>query len=259
MASSDYTNSMKMKNMYIRQPCNLINFDCNDISRRVVYNIENNRYNTISKTIKKYYITPIKNGSVIFTIEAHLKNFLVNQAVSVYSDVNYFEGDIVNYDQISGEIIINNIDNLTGNFNDNLFYSVCLLGFNPDVIKLNKRMKDLYQYLFQVDIDIFPDYNPNIELYILYRLQIARLYKYLFNINLEEDPDYSIEYSYLENKINYLYFYFFDLDIKNNQDFNPNNNGIKLNTLKNSINQLYVYLFNINLNNDPKFNINTNS
>ena len=258
MASGDYTNSMKMKNAYTR-PCNLINFDCNEISRRVVYNIENNRYNTISKTIKKYYITPVKNGSITFTIEAYLKNFLVNQVVSVYSDTNYFEGNIISYDQVSGEITINNINCLNGIFNSNLFYSVCLLGFNPELIKLTKKMKDLYRYFFQVDIDAFPEYDPNIELFYLYRLQITRLYKYLFDINIENEPEYSIEFNYLESKINNIYFQLFDLDIKKNEDFNPNNNEIKLNSLKQSIYQLVIYLFDINLYNDPNFNINSYS
>ena len=258
MASGDYTNSIKMKNAYTR-PCNLINFDCNEISRRVVYNIENNRYNTISKTIKKYYITPVKNGSITFTIEAYLKNFLVNQVVSVYSDVNYFEGNIVSYDQISGEITINNIDCLNGNFNANLFYSVCLLGFNPELIKLTKKMKDLYQYLFQVNIDVFPDFNPNIQVLNTQKIQITNLYKYLFDTNLENEPDYSIDPNYLENKINNLYFQFFDLDINNNEDFNPNNNGVKINSLKQAINQLVLYLFDINLDIDPNLNINSDS
>lgn len=258
MASGDYTNSMKMKNAYTR-PCNLINFDCNEISRRVVYNIENNRYNTISKTIKKYYITPVKNGSITFTIEAYLKNFLVNQVVSVYSDTNYFEGNIISYDQISGEITINNINCLNGNFNDNLFYSVCLLGFNPELIKLNKRMKELYQYLFQINIDVFPDFNPNIQVLNTQKIQITNLYKYLFDTNLENEPDYSIDTNYLENKINGLYFQFFDLDINNNEDFNPNNNGVKINSLKQAINQLVLYLFDINLDNDPTFNFNSDS
>jgi hypothetical protein len=254
MASGDYTNSIKMKNAYTR-PCILNNFNVNELSTRVVYNIEKYRYNTISKTFKKYLLTPIKNGSVTFTIEAYLKNFLVNQVVSVFSDNNYFEGNIVIYDQISGEITINNIDCLNGNFNDNLFYSVCLLGFNPELIKLTKKMKDLYQYLFQVDIDAIPEYDPNIESMYLYRLQTTRLYKLLFDINIENDPEYSIESNYLENKVNNLYFQLFDLDIKRNEDFNPNNNGIKLNSLKNSINQLFIYLFDINLDNDPTFNI----
>jgi hypothetical protein len=258
MASGDYTNSIKMKNAYTR-PCNSTNFNVNEISTRVVYSIEKFRYNTIAKTFKKYLLTPIKNGTVTFTIEAYLRNFLVNQSVSVYSDANYFEGNILNYDQISGEITINNIDSLNGNFNENLFYSVCLLGFNPEVMKLTKRMKDLYQYLFQVDIDVFPDFNPNIQVLITQRIQITNLYKYLFDTNLENDPDYSIEPDYLENKINSIYYQFFDLDITKNEDFNPNNNGIKINSLKQAINQLFLYLFDINLDNNPTFNINSNS
>lgn len=258
MASGDYTNSIKMKNAYTK-PCSLSNFNVNELSTRVVYSIEKYRYNTISKTFKTYLLTPIKNGSVTFTIEAYLRNFLVNQSVSVYSDANYFEGNIVSYDQISGEITINNIDCLTGNFNVNLFYSVCLLGFNPEVIKLNKRMKDLYQYLFQVDIDVFPDFNPNIQVLNTQKTQITTLYNYLFDTNLENEPEYGIDPSYLENKINNLYFQFFDLDISKNEDFNPNNNGVKINSLKQAINQLVLYLFDINLDNDPTFNINSDS
>jgi hypothetical protein len=258
MASGDYTNSIKMKNAYTR-PCNWNNFNVNELSTRVVYSIEKNRYNTISKTFKKYLLTPIKNGSVTFTIEAYLKNFLVNQVVSVFSDNNYFEGNIVSYDEISGEITINNINSLNGNFNDNLFYSVCLLGFNPELIKLNKKMKELFQYFFQVDIDLLPEFDPNTQVLITQRKQITDIFKYLFDTNLENDPEYSIDPNYLENKINNLYFQFFDLDITKNVDFNPNNNGIKINSLKQAINQLFLYLFDINLENNPSFNINTNS
>ena len=83
------------------------------------------------------------------------------------------------------------------------------------------------------------------------------MYYYFFNIDLSSDPEYEIvTYEYLTDKMNYIFFYFFELDITQNLDFNPNGNGLKLFSIKTKIEQMYLYLFNVNLSNDPYFNPN---
>jgi len=220
--------------------------------------IATNRYHT--KTIKAYRITPIKHGFVTFTVDVHLHNFVVNSSISCYSDSNmnnFFEGNINEYNSITGEITISDITSINGTFVDSAIYNLSLLTLTPDVIQLKNRMSDLYQYFFQVDLEAYPNYNPVTEQLIMFGMQISQLYLYFFNIDLSNDPEYEIvTYEHLTEKINYLYYYFFDLDINHNIDFNPNGNGLKLFSIKTRIEQIYLYLFNINLSTNPYFNPN---
>lgn len=207
------------------------------------------RYHT--KTIKKYLVTPIKGGAITFTVDLHLHNFAPDQSVSVYSDTNannFFEGNINSYDPATGEITLNLIDSINGEYTTSAVYNVCLLTLNPDLIQLKNRMNDLYQYFFQVDLEEYPNYNPVTEQKLLFSRQICNLYIYFFNLDLTEDPSYQIaNYDYLDSKINFIYQYFFNLDITQNLDFNQNGNHIRLFSIKSRINQLYLYLFDINL------------
>ena len=45
--------------------------------------------------------------------------------------------------------------------------------------------------------------------------------------------------------MNYLYLYFFDIDImlSSNSGWNPNYSSVQLNTLTNKISQMYIYFF----------------
>jgi hypothetical protein len=207
------------------------------------------RYHT--KTIRKYLVTPIKGGAITFTVDLHLHNFAPEQSVSVYSDTNannFFEGNINSYDPSTGEITLDLIDSINGDYSTSSVYNVCLLTLNPDLIQLKNRMNDLYQYLFQVNLEEYPNYNPVIEQKMLFSRQICNLYIYFFNLDLTGDPNYQInDYEYLDSKINFIYQYFFNLDITQNLDFNQNGNQIKLFSIKSRINQLYLYLFNIDL------------
>jgi hypothetical protein len=220
--------------------------------------VATNRYHT--KTIKPYRITPIKHGFITFTVDLHLHNFAIDSSISCYSDSNinnFFEGLINEYIPTTGEITISYIDSINGTFDTSSIYNVCLLTLNPDVIQLKQRMSHLYQYLFQVDLEVYPNYNPVTEQLILFGRQVCKLYLYFFNIDLTIDNEYEIQdYEYLNEKINYLYYYFFDLDITRNIDFNPNGNNIKLYSIKNRIEQLYLYLYNVNLPNNPYFDPN---
>lgn len=220
--------------------------------------VATNRYHT--KTIKSYRITPIKHGFITFTVDAHLHNFGVDGSISCYSESNmnnFFEGIINEYNALTGEMTISNISSINGVFAESAIYNVCLLTLNPDVIQLKQRMSHLYQYFFQVDLEVYPNYNPVTEQLILFGSQIGHIYKYFFNIELTNDPEYEIlDYEYLNEKMNYFYYFFFDLDITKNIDFNPNGNHIKLFSVKNRINQLYLYLFKIDLLDNPYFDPN---
>jgi hypothetical protein len=217
-----------------------------------------NRYHT--KTIKSYLITPIRDGAITFTVDIHLHNFAQNQSVSIYSDSNpnnFFEGIINRYDPATGEITINMIESINGNFNSSAIYNVCLLTLNPDLIQLKNRMNELYQFLFQVNLEEYPNYNPVVEQMIIFSQQINNLYYYFFTIDLTLDSNYQInDDNFLNEKLNNLYKYFFNLDVTINADFNPNGGQIKLFSIKNRINQLYLYLFNINLNEGTDFDPN---
>jgi len=220
--------------------------------------VATNRYHT--KTIRAYLITPIKNGVVTFTVDSHLHNFELNSNVSCYSDSNinnFFDGTINHYNRMTGEMTISQLDSINGTFLESTVYNLSLLTLNPDLIQLKNRMSYLYQYFFQVDLEVYPNYNPVTEQLILFGAQISNLYYYFFNIDLSSDPEYEIvTYEYLTDKMNYIFFYFFELDITQNVDFNPNGNGLKLFSIKTKIEQIYLYLFNINLSNDPYFNPN---
>jgi hypothetical protein len=78
------------------------------------YNITNSAVN--AKTVRKYLITPVENGTITFSIKDNLTNFVSKQKVSVYgnscidtSNNNFFEGVIYNYDKdnnIEDQIVI---------------------------------------------------------------------------------------------------------------------------------------------------------
>ena len=77
-----------------------------------------------------------------------------------------------------------------------------------------------------------------------YNIDVIELYYYLFNQDIRLDSDYVLSESYLNMKMNFLYVYFFDVDITAsiNSAWNPNN-SVQLNTLSNKISQMYIYLF----------------
>jgi hypothetical protein len=88
--------------------------------------------------------------------------------------------------------------------------------------------------------------------------KIYNLFLYLFDQDVRTLAGYQVTELYLENKVDDLYEYFFDVKLDRNLDFNPNGlEGIRLNNLKIKIYQMYIYLFSINLEQSPWFNPNT--
>lgn len=216
-----------------------------------------NKDKYITFSTKKYIITPINDGSVTFTIDNNLTHNTGYKVVctNTVAEYNYFEGEIFDYNKTTGEITIFKIQNVNGDFKNPATYNITLSSGNQELIKTKNRVNDLYEYLFKVDLTN-PINNKYDLLLIQYYNQIRRLYKYFFNIDIavinyeDYEDDNEITEQYLTKKINYLYFVFFnikdlDLCLKRFKDFNPNNNGVLLNTIKHKISQLYVYFFNI--------------
>jgi hypothetical protein len=142
---------------------------CENNENNVIYN-----YETSSRTIKKYLLSPNEGGSITFTIKKNLVNFINKQVVSVYYNItnedginNYFEGYIYKYDNDSGEISINNIFNISGDFGNSQYYNITLLGFNPNLEKLNNRTDNLYNLLFPKNLFNNEYYDPNLESQII--------------------------------------------------------------------------------------------
>lgn len=219
----------------------------------------NERY--ITKTVKAYRVSPFKNGSIGFLVDKNLP-FAPGQSIScsiLANESNFFNGIVFDYDKATGFLSIGAIDNVTGNFSNTVVYNINLILFDPEVVKLKQRMEYLYKYLFQVNLATTPNYNPAAEQLILFDTKIYNLYRYLFNQDIRIAATYVFSEEYMTSKISQLYLYFFDVRIDRNLDFNPNGNGVYLDTLKNKIYQLYLYLFSISLEQLPSFNPNPRS
>lgn len=203
----------------------------------------------ITKTIKEYHLIPIRNLGIGVLVEPNLL-LKVGDHVSCYVDtdrLNYFRGVINGYDNISGYLSVYKIYDINGIFDDRSIFSVHLIMCEPDIFKLKERIDMLYQYLFNIDLDTNPEYNPVISLVGRKENYIYNLFMYLFNINIRQDSVYELKDEYLLLKINEIYLYFFNVSINVNPVFNPNSNSVVPVNLQDYIVQMYLYLFNINI------------
>ena len=209
-----------------------------------------------SSTRYQYLISPAVNGSVTFTIDPNL-NFTKDMRISVTSDLssnNYFEGNVYTYNPCNGEITIYKIATVNGTFNKPSRYTISFGTSVQEFDKLKLRTAELELKVFgSTNLDpsgnVIPDPSGNLTSTELTKADtdIKNLYKYFFNENIEDEEDYVKTEGYLTLKINTLYNYFFDVNILTNTAFNPNNNGVELNTLPKKIGQLNYYFFgNIN-------------
>jgi hypothetical protein len=292
MSSSDYISLRRLKNMH-QLSCNAIP-DCHNkpngeliihshgmhentnycvvpakcvtnngqvVSRDLVYcpgeYHTNQKY--ITKTIKAYRVVPTKNGTVGFLVDKHLP-FAPGQSIScsiLDNESNFFNGIVFDYDKDIGFLSIGAIDNVTGNFSNSVVYNINLILFDPEVVKLKQRMEYLYKYLFQVNLETTPDYNPVVEQLLRFDRLVYNLYRYLFNQDIRIAVTYVFSEEYLSAQMDQLYLYLFNVRLDRNLDFNPTGEeGVYLNTLKNKIYVLYFYLFTISLEQWPMFNPN---
>lgn len=214
----------------------------------------------ITKTAKSYRVSPIKNGSVGFLVEKNLP-FATGQSIScniLGNESNFFNGIVFDYDAETGFLSIGNIDNVTGNFSNSVVYNINLILFDPEVVKLKQRMDYLYKYLFQIELNATPNFNPVSEQLQFFDKKVYNLFLYLFDQDVHTLGDYQLTELYLANKVDDLYEYLFDVKLDRNLDFNPNGfDDSLLNNLKIKIYQIYIYLYSINLEQSPWFNPNT--
>ena len=155
---------------------------------------------------------------------------------------------------------IGNFDNITGTFSDSQIYTVNAILFDPERVRLKQRMEWLYQKLYNVDLDVNPDFNPN-EVSDLTELEafLYNIYLYLFEIDIRNDVNYAVTEPFLNSIVNSVYLNLFEVELDTNESFNPNGNTIKLDNLKNKIYELYFYFFEVDLEQNTTFNPNSNS
>lgn len=212
-----------------------------------------NSFGGISISMCKYFITPVPNGSVIFTIDSNLiykKGF--NVVCSNNEDTkNYFEGVIYDYNKFTGEITIYQLRNINGDFREPAYYTITIMTGNQEFNKVRDRLNDLYEFMFNIDYTK-PEYSDYNILLQQYSKPIMNLYKYFFDINLvEDDDDFIISYDYLNAKVNFLFYEFFDIydldKFEHKKKTYESYSDAKHYSLKKKISQLYLYFFNLDL------------
>lgn len=287
MSASDYTTLRRYRNMqqlscntipnchsssggevtlssagYCNVPTRCVSNDGRVVSADLIYcpdtAFTNQKY--ITKTLNPSYIVPVKDATVGFLVEKRLP-FTKKQLISCSIDGeenNYFNGVVIDYDPDTGFLSIGEIDNITGDFSKNVTYNINLILFDPETAKLKQRMDYLYKYLFQINLDLTPDYNPAREQLIFFDKMVINLMYYLFEIDIRLNTDYVFSEVYLFDVVaNTIYVSLFDVDITQVLNFQPNGNPeVPLTNLKNILYQIYIYLFDVNLEQSIWFNPN---
>ena len=166
--------------------------------------------------------------------------------VSDSNNNNYFEGTVYDYVATTGEITIEKVKNITGKFCGPTKYNVSTYPSFQELDKARQRIAALYEKVFGIDIS-----EPNLpssceepdNLDLNDRIT-KEYFQYFFGEDLENnDPAYVKTDIYLNAKVNSLYEYFFDVDLKVFPNFNPNDNSVDLDTLTKKIEQLNLYFF----------------
>jgi len=247
---------------YCNVPTRCVSNDGRVVSADLIYcpdtAFTNQKY--ITKTLNPSFVVPVKNATVGFLVEKRLP-FTKKQLISCSIDGeenNYFNGVVIDYDPDTGFLSIGEIDNITGDFSKSVIYNINLILFDPETAKLKQRMDYLYKYLFQVNLDLTPNYNPALEQLIFFEKTVINLMFYLFEIDIRSNADYTFSEAYLFNVVaNTVYVSLFDVDITQVLNFQPNGNPeVPLTNLKNILYQIYIYLFDVNLEQNIWFNPN---
>jgi len=215
----------------------------------------------VTKTVSASFVVPVKDATVGFLVEKRLP-FAKNQKISCMiedNESNYFNGSVLDYDADTGFLSIGSIDNITGNFSNSVVYKINLILFDPETAKLKQRMDYLYKCLFQVDLDLTPNYNPAYEQLIFFDKMVINLMYYLFEIDIRINTDYVFTEEYLFSIVaDTIYLSLFDVDLSQVLNFQPNGNAdVQLTNLKNALYQIYIYLFDVNLEQNIWFNPNS--
>ena len=213
----------------------------------------------LSKTVRKYHLSPVENGAVTFTVG---KNELFKKDNAVFINNvdlsnNYFKGTVTDYDKKTGEISIGKISNIVGTFSTSSNFQVSIIFENPDLFKLEERMNNLYDYVLNVNLASNPSYKITANSLDDLEQFLYNVYYYLYEINIREFSKYTLTDTYLSVVVNDLYKKLFDIDL-NVSLLNISGRNVPLNTLQNKIYELYYYLFEIDLATNASFNPNLN-
>ncbi len=207
---------------------------------------------TMSMSVREYLLTPTFFGSTTFTIDCNLA-FSKGMKVICTQDLssnNYFEGVVFNYYAPTGEITVYQLAKVNGSFANPSKYIVSLIPAFQEIDLLRTRMEQVYFKVFGIDISgptapatggggtTTPTVDVTTE-----DTQLKGMFNYFFSEDISTDSSYAATETYLNTKINELYTYFFDINLTTNTTFNPNNNGIALDTLANKVQQLNLYFF----------------
>ena len=197
-------------------------------------------------TIKKYYIQPQLNASIIFTVGKNLQ-FAAEFKVICSSDSapsNYFEGIIHSYDPTTGEITLYQLQSINGVFDTSNKYRVTIVPGYQEVDRLKDKLERLYLEVFKINIG---EGNTNIISYGAFGeegviSQTSDYFNYFFNEEITIDNDYELTAGFISKKIDTLYEYFFN---SSSTALNINNNDVAIETLTDKIVQLNLYFFGI--------------
>ena len=225
------------------------------------HSVKNRAGGPSSSTRYQYLISPTVNGTVTFTIDPNL-SFTKDMRISVTSDLsnnNYFEGNVYSYNPCNGEITVYKISTVNGTFTKPSRYTLSFGASFQEFDKLKLRTAELELKVFGSTLDasgnpivVDPSGNLTDEELTKANTDVSNLFKYFFNENITADLAFEKTEAYLTLKIHTLYNYFFDVNLLTNTAFNPNNNGVELDTLPKKIAQLNYYFFgNIN----PSLNV----
>ena len=190
----------------------------------------------------QYLITPSINGSVTFSVQPNL-HFTKDMRVTVTSDAsnnNYIEGSVYYYNPCNGEITIYKITTINGTFTNPSKYVISFGTPYQEIDKLKLRTAELYEKVFGTPTTTTP---LTVEQVQAANIETKAIYNYFFSENIENDGNYALTEEYLTTKINTTYTYFFDVTLSSNPSFNPNNNGVVIDTLPKKIEQLNLYFF----------------
>ena len=101
-------------------------------------------------------------------------------------------------------------------------------------------MDYLYKCLFQVDLDVKPDYNPAHEQLVFFDKMVINLMYYLFEVDIRLNADYVFSEEYLYNVVaDTIYITLFNVDVRQVLNFQPTDNPeVPLTNLKNILYQM---------------------
>ena len=195
-------------------------------------------------TVKKIYIQPVFNGSIMLTVGRHLqfKTGFKVVCTAASSPSNYFEALIHSYDSATGELNLHKLQSINGKFSSTSNYHVSVVSGYQEIDRMKDKLERLYLEVFNINIGTedtsslpYGSLGANVLIH-----QLSLYYQYFFNEYITNDNDYELTEGYITKKVNFLYEYFFN---STSRVLNINDNNVVLDNLTDKVIQLNVYFF----------------